>query len=193
MEARPASRTGGAGVADFFDYQPSPESVRGCHFVQEEESRQNRRKQPLNRPASLQENAGNRKLSQAIATWVFCGEGVQSAIPGSFKGHIRTRFTVSYGQLRGGHYPDGQPRLVGIALRAVRRYFPGRSPRRGDPTLPRPAVIDTLRRVSHFEWRIASPNPNLNLNLSRLGLRLRLGLGLRTRHGAAHATSRSDA
>ena len=38
-----------------------------------------------------------------------------------------------------------QSRLVGTARRAVRwRFLPGRSPRRGDPSCRRPAVIDPL-------------------------------------------------
>jgi rRNA maturation RNase YbeY len=37
-----------------------------------------------------------------------------------------------------------QSRMAGMACRAVRRFFPERSPRRGDPTFPRPAVTDGL-------------------------------------------------
>ena len=42
-----------------------------------------------------------------------------------------------------------QSGLVGTARRAVRRGFlPGRSPRRGDPTIPRAALIDPLLPAS---------------------------------------------
>ena len=46
-----------------------------------------------------------------------------------------------------------QPRMAGMARRAVRRFLPERSPRRGDPTLPRPAVVDRLQRI-RLSWRL---------------------------------------
>jgi len=55
-----------------------------------------------------------------------------------------------------------QSRMIGTARRAVRsRFFPGRSPRRGDPTIPRPVVTDPLRSNRSQSTSKCSPPKNL--------------------------------